>query len=172
MIPSIEKTPSVAISRNRASRGFLELGLQVGHVVVLVAQAPGLAEPDAVDDRGVVELVGDDGVLGAQDRLEQAAVGVPARGIEDRVLGAQELGDRLFERLVRFLRAADEADRGQAVAPVVEGLVGRLHDLGVIGQPEVIVRAHVQHVGPALDADVGLLRRAQDALALEEPGLA
>ena len=91
MMPSIEKTPSVAISRNRASRGLLELGLQVGHVVVLVAKPLGLAEPDAVDDRGVVQLVGDDRVLGAQDRLEQPAVGVEARGIEDRVLGAEEL---------------------------------------------------------------------------------
>ena len=33
MMPSIEKTPSVAMSRN-ARPGLLELGLQVGHVVV------------------------------------------------------------------------------------------------------------------------------------------
>ena len=97
MIPSIENTPSVAISRNRAFVAFRELGLEIGHVVVLVAQALGFAEPDAVDDRGVVQLVGDDRILGAQDRLEQAAVGIPARGIEDRVFHSQKVGDRLFE---------------------------------------------------------------------------
>jgi glycine C-acetyltransferase len=61
------------------ARGFLEPGLQVGHVVVLVAQPRGLAESHAVDDRGVVQLVGDDGILRTQDRLKQPAVGVPAR---------------------------------------------------------------------------------------------
>ena len=172
MMPSIEKTPSVAISWNRAPAGLLQLRLQVGHVVVLVAQPLGLAEPDAVDDRGVVQLVGDDRVLGAQDRLEQAAVGVPARGVEDRVLGAQELGDRPLELLVRLLRAADEADRGHAVAPAVERLVRRLHDLGMIGQAEVVVRAHVQNIGRPCDADVRLLGRGEHALALEEAGRA
>ena len=91
MMPSIEKTPSVAISRNRAPAASLSLRLQVGHVVVLVAEPLGLAEPDAVDDAGVVQLVGDDGVFRAQQRLEQAAVGVEAGGVEDRVLGAEEL---------------------------------------------------------------------------------
>jgi hypothetical protein len=49
-----------------------------------------LAQADAVDDRGVVERVGDDRVLLAEQRLEQAAVGVEARRVEDRVLGAEE----------------------------------------------------------------------------------
>ena len=39
---------------------LLELRFQVGHVVVLVAEALGLAEPHAVDDAGVVQFVGDD----------------------------------------------------------------------------------------------------------------
>ena len=48
--PSIEKTPSVAIMRNRAGSGFLEFGFQVGHVVVSIAKTLGFAEPNAVDD--------------------------------------------------------------------------------------------------------------------------
>ena len=74
----------------RAGRvGRLELRLEVGHVGVPVAVALRLAEPDAVDDRGVVELVGDDRVLGAEQGLEQAAIGVEAGRIEDRVLRLQ-----------------------------------------------------------------------------------
>ena len=42
---------------------LLELGFEVGHVVVRVAVSPGLAEAHAVDDRCVVELVGNDGVV-------------------------------------------------------------------------------------------------------------
>ncbi len=49
------------------------------HVAVRIAMALGLAEADAVDDRGVVERVGDDRVLLAEQRLEEAAVRVEAR---------------------------------------------------------------------------------------------
>ena len=65
-----------------------------------VAVALGPAEPDAVDDRGVVERVRDDGVLLAEERLEQPAVGVEARRVEDRVLGAEEARDGRLELLV------------------------------------------------------------------------
>ena len=87
----MEKTPSVTMTRSARVRGGAELRLQVGHVGVAVAQPAGLAQPDAVDERGVVELVGDDGVLGAEQRLEHAAVGVEAGGVQDRGLGAEEL---------------------------------------------------------------------------------
>jgi hypothetical protein len=39
----------------------------------------GPAQADPVDDRGVVERVGDDGVVLAEERLEEAAVRVEAR---------------------------------------------------------------------------------------------
>jgi hypothetical protein len=53
----------------------------------------GLAEADAVDDRRVVERVGDDRVLLAEQRLEEAAVGVEAGPVEDGVLGPEERAD-------------------------------------------------------------------------------
>ena len=67
-----------------------ELSGEVGHVVVFVAEALGLAEAHAVDDGGVVELVGNDGVLGAKQRLEQTAVGVKAGRVKNCVLRAQK----------------------------------------------------------------------------------
>ena len=125
MMPSIEKTPSVAIRRMPGAGGFAQAALEVGHVVVVVAVALRLAEPDAVDDRGVVERVGDDRVLLAEQRLEEAAVGVEAGRVEDGVLGAEEGREPGLERLVHLLGAADEADRGHAVAVAVErGLAG------------------------------------------------
>ena len=100
MSPSIENTPSVAIMRRRLPCVALSFASRSFDVVVLVAMALGLAEPDAVDDRRVVERVGDDRVLLAEQRLEQAAVRVEARAVEDRVLGAEELRDRGLELLV------------------------------------------------------------------------
>ena len=54
----------------------------------------------------------------------------------------------------------------------VEGLVRRLHHLGMIGQAQVVVGAHVQDIGPSPDADVRLLGRGEHALALPEAGRA
>jgi hypothetical protein len=55
--------------------------LELREVVVSVAQALRPAEPDAVDDAGVVERVADDHVAVVEQRLEQPAVGVEAGGV-------------------------------------------------------------------------------------------
>ena len=72
-MPSIENTPSVAISLKRAPAAsrFAELRREVGHVVVAVAKAPRLAEADAVDDARVIQFVADHGILFAEQRLEK-----------------------------------------------------------------------------------------------------
>ena len=48
------------------SRGLLEARRELVHVAVCVAKPLGLAEANPIDDRGVIELVRDDGVLLAQ----------------------------------------------------------------------------------------------------------
>ena len=95
MKPSIENTPSVVISlvARAGGVGRLQLRFQFGHVAVGVAKALGFAQAHAVDDRGVVERIGDDRVFLAEQRLEQAAVGVEAGGVEDGVLRAEEVRD-------------------------------------------------------------------------------
>ena len=90
MTPSIENTPSVAISRSAALLRLLQARFELVHVVVRVAEALRFAQADAVDDAGVVQRVADDRVLFVEQRLEQAAVRVEARRVEDRVLGAEE----------------------------------------------------------------------------------
>ena len=154
------------------SIGGLQLRFQVGHVAVGVAEALGLAQADAVDDRGVVECVGDDRVVLAQQRLVQAAVGIEAGGVEDGVLGAEELRDLRFQLLVQVLRAADEAHAGHAEAVGIQRLLGGGDYLGVIRQAQVVVGAEVEHLAPTLQLDLGRLRRNDDALGLEQALLA
>ena len=118
--------------------------------------------------------VGHDRVLHAEEGFEQAAVGVEAGGIEDRVLRVEEVGDFLFEDFVKVLRSADKPDRGQAEAVLVQGLAGRLEDFRVVGQAEVVVGAKVQNVpriapGRIFDPDLGLLGGENGPLVLEEP---
>jgi len=59
----------------------------------------GLAQPNTVDDRGVVKSVGDDGVLGTEELLEDSGVRVEAGGVENGVFSAEE--ERREERRER-----------------------------------------------------------------------
>ena len=149
---------------------LLEPALEVLHVAVRVAKTLRLAEADAVDDAGVVEGVRDHGVAFVEQRFEDAAVRVEAGRVKDRVLGPEELGKRLLQLLVHLLRATDEAHRRHAVAPAVERLLGRCHDLGMIREAQVVVGAQIEHL-PVHDGDRRALRRADHALRLLEPRL-
>ncbi len=148
----------------------LELGLQIRHVGVGVAEALGLAEADAVDDGSVVQRIADDGVLLAHQAFEDGAVGIEAARVQLGVLEAQEGGQLLLQLPVDVLGAADEAHRGHAEAvPIHHGLAGRDH-LGVVGQAQVVVGAEADHI-LAVGLHLGLLGRGDDALSLVEPGL-
>ena len=76
----------------------LQLRFEIVHVAIGEAEALRLGEPDAVDDRGMVQGVGDDGVLLAEQRLEHAAIGIEAGGEEDGVFHAEIIGDAALER--------------------------------------------------------------------------
>ena len=70
IVPSIEKQPSVATNRKRASLRRAELRFQICHIVVLVAKPLRFAEADAVDDAGVIQFITDHRVLFAEQRFE------------------------------------------------------------------------------------------------------
>ena len=116
--------------------------------------ALGLAQADAIDDGGMVQGIGDNRILGAEQGLEQAAVGVEAGGVENRVLGAEEIGNGLFQLLVQVLGAADKAYRGHAETAFVERLVRRGDHFLVVCQAEVVVGAEIQHFAAVLDLDL------------------
>ena len=120
---------------------FLQRLFQLRHITVCVAEPACLAKPDAVDDAGVVERVGDHRVALVHERLEDAAIRVEAGRVENGVLGAEKVGQRRLQLLVHLLGAADEADRGHPVAPAVEGLPGSREDGRVVGEAKVVVCA-------------------------------
>ena len=151
--------------------GVLERLLELVHVVVGIAQAPRLAEADAVDDAGVIERVADHGVLFPEQGLEQAAVGIEAGRIEDRVLHAEKRGEPLFELPMHALGAADEPHRGDAVAVAIERLVRRLKHRGMIGESQVVVGAEIDHLAAVGEPHDRALRGADDAFALEKAGI-
>ncbi len=149
---------------------LLQTRLEFVHVAVGITKALRLAEADAVDDRGVVERVGNDRVLLTEDGLEKAAVRIETRGIQNRVLGTKKFTEARLKFLVDALGAADEAHRGQSVSPTVERLVRGGDEFGVIGKAEIVVRAEVDHIGAGTGPDVGGLRCRDHALGLAESG--
>ena len=151
--------------------GLLQAILELVHVRIGEAVALRLAEADSVDDRGVVEAVGNDRVLLIEQRLEHPAIGVETGGEHDRVLLAQVLGDRLLELTMQRLRSADEAHRGHAEAEFVHRAARRRDDVRVVGEAEVIVGAEIDGFARALrgrDMDPPALRSGQQPLAFCE----
>ena len=154
-----------------AALGLLQLLFERRHVVVGVAEALGLGEAHAVDDRGVVQRVGDDRVLLRQQRFEQAAIGIEAGGIEDRVLHAEKRRDPRLELLVLFLRAADEAHRGHAVAIAVERLSCRPRPVPHCRRDrDSCWRRNSAPSAPRGDLDLARLLGGDDTLGLVETG--
>ena len=160
-----------AIGRDQAEPGvlrFLQAARQIGDVAILVAPPLGLAEPNAVDDAGVIKFVADDRVVLAEDGLEEPAVGVPAGAVKDGVVFAEKLRDGLFEVAMDILGAANEANRGHAVAEAFQTIGGGGDDVGMIRQAEIIVRAEVDDLAVA-DLDGGTLRPLKLPFALVKP---
>ena len=94
---------------------------------VVVAEAHRLAERQraAVDDRGVVELVDEDGVVAADQALDDAEVGLVAGREDERGLVPHEFGEVGLELLVQVERAVQEAAAGAAGAVAARARLAR-----------------------------------------------
>ena len=96
-------------------------------------------------------------ILSPQQGLEQAPVGVEARGVKDRIIGAQKGADLVLQLLVQGLGTTDKAHRGHPVAPVFQPPGRGGVYLGVLGQAQVVVGAEVEHLAVTLYPHVGPL---------------
>ncbi len=116
----------------------------------------------------MVELVADHGILFAEKRLEQTAVGVKAARIKNRVLHSQEDAQCALEFLVDRLSAADESHRRHAEPVLVDAVLRCLHEAGIVRQAKIVIRAEVQYRGSALEIDARALRARDHPLGLVE----
>ena len=103
----------------------------------------GLREPAAIDDRGVVQLIGNDQVVLAQDRGDGSRVGRKAGLKHYAGFRVFETRDLLFELHVDLHRAGNGAHRSGSHAPAARGFERGTTQSTVCGEAEVIVRAEV-----------------------------
>ena len=116
-----------------------------------------LREARAVDDRGVVQRVGDDEVVFAQHRRNRSRIGREA-GLEDHAgLDVLEARDLLFQLHVDLHGAGDGAHRARSHAVFARGFERGLAQLGMRGQSEIIVRGEVDDFLAVEGADGRLL---------------
>ena len=159
------------IGGNHADPGILrvfENALQVRHVVVVEPVTLRLAEPYAVDDAGVVELVADDGIFGAEDGFEKAGVGVEAGSVKDGVLRFQETGHGRLELFVDILGAADKPHRREAEPIPGDTILGGLDQRGMIRKSEIVVRTEIDHVLTGCYVNFSVLLGYDDPFVFEK----
>ena len=116
-----------------------------------------LREARAVDDRGVVQRIGDDEIVLAQHGRHRPRIGREA-GLEDHAgFHVLEARDLLLEFHVDLHRAGDGAHRARSHAEFARRLQRRLAQLGMRGQPQIIVRGQVDDFLAVERADRRLL---------------
>src|SRR5215813_15126070 len=86
------------------------------------------AQPDSIYDAGVIQLVAIDDVLitgraqvVCKQTRKECLVGGKRRRMQNACLAPYELGNPLFQIEMNGLSPAQEADRCEAVAPLVQG---------------------------------------------------
>jgi hypothetical protein len=136
---------------------LLEELLGVGDVFVAEDFDLCSREACAVDDAGVVELVGEDEVFFAEDAGDGAGVGGEAGLEDDAGLDALEGGDLFFELYVDVHGAGDGADCSGAYAVFFCGGDGGFFEARVVAEAEVVVGGEVDDTLAVVGADGGLL---------------
>lgn len=117
--------------------------LELCHVQVLVSESLGLVEPNAIDDRSMVQGVADHSIFWPENSLEEACVGVKPTGKQNGVLHFIVVGNYFLQILVDVLSAANEADRTHSEAMAIQGPLGGLDETRMVRQTKVVVGTKV-----------------------------
>ena len=149
VLPAARPARLARFAQDLAQRG--DVGMRV--------DLPGcLRQAHAIDDRGVIEGIGDDQVRLAGHGRDDPGVRAEARLERQDGGGILERRQFRFQRLVHRHRPGDRSDGTAPDAVVVDGSHGRCTQAWVVGESQVIVGREADH--PALiDRDDGPLRR-------------
>ncbi len=169
--PSIENTPSVTISAPRP-RALRDPPREVVDVAMVVDEHLGAREPAAVDDRRMVELVGEHHFAGASKRRDRRprSPGSPSR---TAMRDSRPLNAARRPRARWWIVIVPDTSREAPApgAPAHRGLGCRLAHARMVRQPQVVVGAQQQH-RLAVEQHVRALRaRDRPGLPVEPEGL-
>ena len=144
--------------RSRRHR-FLQFHIEVGEVIVGVTKTLGLAKPDTINDRGVIQGIRNHRIFGRKNGFKKSTIGIKTGRVKNGIFRAQKLRKRFLKLAMQGLRSANEPNRSQAKSVGAHRCTRRFTHLGMIGQTQVIVRAHVDHATPVIESNLGILGR-------------
>ena len=136
---------------------FFEELFGVGDVFVAEDFNFCFGEAGSVDDAGVIEFVGEDEVVLAEDAGDGAGVGGEAGLEDDAGLDSFEGGDLFFELHMDAHGAGDGADGSGAYAVFFCGGDGGFFEFRVIAEAKIVVGSEVDDAFAVVGADRGLL---------------
>src|SRR3989440_11761262 len=132
-----------------------------------IADHPGARQAHAVDQRGVVERIGENRILRAGERGDGAEVRLIAGGKKQRPWHLHELGELRREALVAGAVPAQEMRGAFPDSVTRRGLDRRLHDSRMVREPEVVVAAEREDFLPVHDDSRPLRALANKAAATQ-----
>ena len=141
--PSMLKTPSVISSLRGRARQLSDDAARGVDIAMGKDFDRGPAQPGAVDDAGVVQLIGNDEVVFRQNGGDGSGICRKAALKHDRRFRLLELGEPPLELHVDLHRAGDRAHRAGADAELLQRRERSLLQPGMGRQPEVVVRREV-----------------------------
>ena len=127
-----------------------------GHLPeVAVPVDPDLARGQAapVDDRGVVQLIGDDRHVRTADNAEDAEIGGEARREQQGPVSALPVRDFSFQFGVHRPGARDEPRGASPGTPAFDRLMSRRPDRRMLGQSEVVIGRERDHLASVKAGD-------------------
>ena len=139
---------------------------------MVVAVTLGLAQTNTVDDRSVVQLIGNHSILSIEQSLEETTVGIEAARVQDAVLHSVELGNQSLQLLMNIGGSANETHGSKTKSMAIQSLLRGLNQLLAVSQTKVVVSAEVQHlVVTSSDVDLSGLLAGNHTLLLEGSSL-
>src|ERR1017187_2000120 len=129
----------------------------MGHVLVSKYLDGGAGEAGTLNYAGVIQLVGEDKVLFAEDGADGAGVGGKTALEDHACLDVLEARDPFFQIHVDTHGSGDRPHRSGADSKGARSGDGGLNQPGVIGQAQVVVAGQVNHLAAVVVAHRGLL---------------
>ena len=140
---------------------------QMLEIAMRIADMLGARQLRGIDQRGVVEFVGKDGIVALQQRRYDRQIGHVAGAEIQRLLEAGERRQPLFQLGMRAQVAADHMRGATANAPACRSLLNSGDQRRMIGQPQIVIAAKGGQATP-LDQCLGTTGRIEHAAAAQQ----
>ncbi|MNC51189.1 hypothetical protein D3C75_1004710 [compost metagenome] len=139
------------------------------HVIVGVTITLCLTQTHAINDRCVVQRIGDNRIFRAKQCFKQTAVGIKTRRIKNGIFHSEEAGQFAFQLFVAVLCSTNETHRGHPKAMRIHALFSSIDKLWVVSEAEIVIGAEVDDVTTVSNGNICLLSRSNNTFFFKQP---